>query len=287
MVGSRSVKSPDHQSSQVTAQLRMVNEGAHGTITQSMLFCRHGRRRPAQLLRPATRHGGAPLHRPRHPRALERYDLVAGVGHRLCHALSRSVPRGGRALSRLDAGNAGRGALAVVAAGAGRAGRGGRLAADRCGGRSRAAGACAGKFGRPGRAAARSVAGARRRRPTAGGGAQPARAVGAHGHDAVRSGPALFAAADHAPPARDLVHADRMGRGALRAADRARLVPALGRGLGTRRRNDLGAVCRRAYRRGDEAGLSRDPGAARAAPPGADAATGARPLAGRCRAIPS
>ena len=78
---------------------------------------------------------------------------------------------------------------------------------------------------------------------------------------------------------------DRVGRGALRAADRARLVPALGGGLGTRRRNDLGAVCRRAYRRGDEAGLSRHPGAARAAPPGAGPATGARPLAGRCRAI--
>ena len=59
--------------------------------------------------------------------------------------------------------------------------------------------------------------------------------MGAHGHDAVRPRPALFALADHASPARDLVHADRLGRGALRAADRARLVPALGGRLGARR----------------------------------------------------
>ena len=58
--------------------------------------------------------------------------------------------------------------------------------------------------------------------------------------------------------ARGLVHAGGLERGAVRAADRARLVPAFGGGLGAHRRDDLGAVRRRAYRRGHQAGLSRD-----------------------------
>src|SRR5262249_45394373 len=86
--------------------------------------------------------------------------------------------------------------------------------------------------------------------------------------------PALFAPADHAAPARNLVHADLVGRGALRAAGLARLVPARRRGLGAHRRDDLGAVRRRAHRGGDQAGLSRDPGAAREAQ--ARACAGAR-----------
>ena len=152
-----------------------------------------------------------------------------------------------------DAGAAGRGALAVLTPGARRAGRGGRLAADRFRGRSRPPGACAGKFERSGRASARGMAGPRRRRTAARGDPEPARAVGAHGHDPVRPRPPLFAHANHPSAARDLVHADRMGRGALRAADRARLVPALGGRLGTCRRHDLGAVRRRPYCRGDKA----------------------------------
>ena len=64
-----------------------------------------------------------------------------------------------------------------------------------------------------------------------------------------------------ASAARGLVHAGGLERSALRAADPARLVPALGGGLGAHRRDDLGAVRRRAYRRGDQAGLSRDSGA--------------------------
>ena len=79
-----------------------------------------------------------------------------------------------------------------------------------------------------GRAAARGVARAGAGRAAAGGGSEPARRVGAHGHDAVRPWAALFALADHRVVARDLVHADRLGRGALRAADPARLVPAHG-----------------------------------------------------------
>ena len=61
----------------------------------------------------------------------------------------------------------------------------------------------------------------------------------------------------NAAPARHLVHADRMERGALCAADRARLVPAFGGGLGAHRRDDLGAVRGRAHRGGNQAGLSR------------------------------
>ena len=56
------------------------------------------------------------------------------------------------------------------------------------------------------------------RRPADGGGAEPARRLGAHGYHAVRSRPALFALADQSAAARDLVHADRLERGALRAA---------------------------------------------------------------------
>jgi hypothetical protein len=216
----------------------------------SVLFCPYGCRRPAQFLRPAPRRRGPAFHRPRHSRALEGHALAAGIGHRLCDALSRPVPRGGRALPRLDAGAARRRALAVEPAGAGRFGRGGRTAADRFRRRSRAAGPCAGNVVRSGRIVARSVARSRRRRPAACCGAQPAQRLGAHGHHAVRSRPALFAVANHAAPSRDLVHADRLGRGALRAADPARLVFALCRGVGARRRHVRFAVRRRATRLG-------------------------------------
>ncbi len=56
-----------------------------------------------------------------------------------------------------------------------------------------------------------------------------------------------------------------------------RLVPALGDGVGARRRRAVAAVRRRAYRGSDQAGLSRDPGAPRthAADSGAAAGAGA------------
>ena len=54
-----------------------------------------------------------------------------------------------------------------------------------------------------------------------------------------------------------------LGRGAVRAAGRQRLVPALGDGVGARRRGAVAAVRRRAYRGSDQAGLSRDPRAPR------------------------
>ena len=54
-----------------------------------------------------------------------------------------------------------------------------------------------------------------------------------------------------------------MGRGAVRATGRERLVPAFGRGMGAGRSNIVVAVCRRSYRGSDQAGLSRDPGASR------------------------
>ena len=199
--------------------------------------------------------------------------------HRLCRALSRPVPRRGRALSRLHAGGAGRGEVADGAADAVGAGGGtGAAAAGRLG-RPRAAGPCAGEFAEPHGAAARGLARARLRRAVAGGGAEPARAVGAHGHDAVRPRPALFALADHQSDARSLVHAGVVERSAVRAADPARLVSAFGGGVGARRRDALGAVRRRAHRRGDQAGLSRDPGAPRKARAGAGAQARARAVA--------
>ena len=93
--------------------------------------------------------------------------------------------------------------------------------------------------------------------------------------DAVRPWPALFARADHATAAADLVHPDRLGRGAVRAAGRRRLVPALGAGMGAGGRSAVAAIRRRAYRGGDQAGLSRDPRASRAGAADPVAAAGA------------
>jgi len=62
----------------------------------------------------------------------------------------------------------------------------------------------------------------------------------------------------------------------------ARLVPALGGRVGTHRRDAVGAVCRRPYRGGDQAGLSRDPGPARETPAGSRAQAGAGALGGCC-----
>ncbi len=116
------------------------------------------------------------------------------------------------------------------------------------------------------------------------GGAEPARGVGAHRYHALRSWPSLFALADQAAFARDLVHADRLERGALRAAGRPRLVPALGAGLGARGRQRVGAVRRRAYGGGDQAGLSRHSGAASQTQAGAGAGTGAGAVTWRVNA---
>src|ERR1700732_2191792 len=101
--------------------------------------------------------------------------------------------------------------------------------------------------------------------PRGGGGARhnPARGMDSHRQHAVRSRPALFALADHAIAAADLVHADGVGRSTVHAAGRRRLVPALGDGVGARRRGAVAAVCRRSYRGGQQAGLSRDPRQAR------------------------
>src|SRR5664279_2118352 len=226
-------------------------------------------RGPAQFLRPAPGRGGPPLRRPRHSRTVEGYRRPARARRRLCHALSRPVPRGGRTLPRLHAGRAGRGEMADHAAGAFGAGGRKRAAATRLGGRSRDPGARAGNDQRSGCAAARGLARAGGGRAAAGGGAEPARPVGAHGHHAVRPWPALFALADQSALARDLVHADRLERGALRAADRARLVPAFGGGVGAHRLDAVGAVRRRAHGGSDQTGLPRNSGAARETPAGA------------------
>ena len=104
--------------------------------------------------------------------------------------------------------------------------------------------------------------------------------MGAHGHDAVRPRPALFALADFALAAGDIVHPDVLGGSALHAADRPRLALSVGGRLGARRPHHLGAVRRRPHRRGDEAGVPRDPGPPRKAP--------LRPRAGaRACAVPA
>src|SRR5262249_7351676 len=97
-----------------------------------------------------------------------------------------------------------------------------------------------------------------------------------------RPWPTLFALADHGIVARDLVHTDRLGRGPLRAADRARLVSAFGGCLGAGGRDDFGTIRRRACRRGNEAGLSRHPRAARKASTGACARTRTGSITARC-----
>src|SRR5580700_10805647 len=66
-----------------------------------------------------------------------------------------------------------------------------------------------------------------------------------------------------------------MERGALRAAGRARLVSALGGGVGAHWRNAVGAVRWRASCGSDKAGLSRDTGTAREKPSGPGTRTGA------------
>src|SRR5258707_10892561 len=109
---------------------------------------------------------------------------------------------------------------------------------------------------RRGGTVARGMARAGGRRSNSRGRPEPAWRVGPDGHDAVRSRTALFPLAVNAPSARDMVYADRMGRRALRAADRSSLVFAFGVSLGTHRRYDVGAVCGGASRRSNKAGLS-------------------------------
>ena len=72
-----------------------------------------------------------------------------------------------------------------------------------------------------------------------------------------------------------------LGRGAVHAAGRQRLVPAFGDGLGARRRSAVDAACRRAYRGSDQAGLSRAARASRTRAADSIAAAGAGALAKR------
>jgi hypothetical protein len=125
-----------------------------------------------------------------------------------------------RTLHRLHAGGAGRAEMADRAAGARDADRRIFDAAAGCGRGPHPAGPRAGDVGRSGTAAARSVARAGAVGPADRSDSQPARRVDAHRQHAVRSRPALFARADHAIAAADLVHADGVGRGAVPAAGR-------------------------------------------------------------------
>src|SRR5690606_31384345 len=100
------------------------------------------------------------------------------------------------------------------------------------------------------------LAGARARRTIAARGAEPPRSLGADGYDAVRAGPALFAPATRVAPARGVVHAGRLARGAVVSADFAALDVAHGAGLGARGLCAVAAVARRAYRGSDQAGVA-------------------------------
>ena len=194
---------------------------------------------------------------------------------RLSDALSRPVPRGQRALHRVHAGGPGGVEVADGAAGAGDPDRRIFDAAAGCRGRPHPARSCAGNVRRSGTAAARSVARAGAVRPADRGDPESPRRMDTHRRDAVRPWPALFARADHATAAADLVHPDRLGRGAVHAAGRRRLVPALGAGMGAGGRSAVAAICRRAHRGGEQAGLSRDPRASRAGAADPVAAAGA------------
>src|SRR5450755_1309099 len=104
---------------------------------------------------------------------------------------------------------------------------------------------------------------------------EPARSVDPHRQYTLRAWPALFAHADHAIIAANLVHTDGMGRGAVHAAIRGRLVPALRHGMGARRRGAVAAGRRCPYRGGHQAGLPCDPGKARTHAAHSSAAAGA------------
>src|SRR5262249_22268908 len=91
--------------------------------------------------------------------------------------------------------------------------------------------------------------------------------------------PAVFPFADHSLIARSVVHASGLGGGSVCPSCRARLVPAIGNGMGTSGRRDCRAICRSAYRGGHQAGLSRHTRAAGTHPTRACGGAGARALA--------
>ena len=191
--------------------------GKHGVVD-----CAHDHRRhrPPRFLFAAPRHRGAAVDQPRHPGALARCGRAARARARLPDALPRPVSRGFRTLPRLHAGGAGRPEMADRAPRAGDPDR--RVlhaAAGRRGGPD-PAGPRAGNVRRSGAPAARGVAGAGAVWPADRGDPEPARRVDAHRQYAVRSRPALFARADHAIAAADLVHPGLVGRGAVPAAGR-------------------------------------------------------------------
>src|SRR4051794_6271690 len=238
----------------------------------------HDRRcyRPAGLLLPAPRHCGAAADQSRHSRALAGCAGAAGTGARISDPLSRPVSRGQRALHRLHAGGAGGTEMADGPADAGIPRRPILIAAAGCERRPHPAGSRAGAIGRSGRAAAGGLAGVGALRTDDCDHPQPARGLDSDRQYAVRAGPALFALADHTPAAPDLVHADGVGRSAVHAAGRRRLVSAVGDCLGAGRRGAVAAVRGGSHCRSDQAGLSRHSRAPRThtADPGARAGAG-------------
>ena len=200
--------------------------------------------------------------------------VADGAG--LLRPLSRPLSRRGDAHAGADAGRAGRLALAAGRAlGGGAGGRRHAAAAGRLH-RPRAGRACAGDGRASERGARRGLAGAGAGGPGDHRRAVAARRLGAGRRHAVRPRPAVLARAIARPRARRLVLGGVLGRGALCAAVPPPRVRQLGPGDRAGRRGGRPAVRRRAYRRGDQAGLPpgrRAPAARNAADP---ARTGAR-----------
>src|SRR5712691_5793160 len=238
------------------------------------------RRRPSQLLFAAARHRGAEAVVARDPHALAEHARARARRARLRDALSRRVPRRGRAHLRTDAVEAGGGEMADRGTFALGACRRCAVAAPRRLGRPRARGACAGNDDPRARHAARGLAGAGGRRPPPAHRAEPARHLGAPRYDAVRTWAAVFAPPAGGIAARSAVHAGRVERGAVAAAAHARAIPAHGGRVGAGGADAFASLRRRSHRGSDEAGLASDPGAA-----GAQVRTYAGAEGGVCRRL--
>ena len=188
----------------------------------------------------------------------------ARAGARLSDAVSRIVSRRRRALHRLHAGSARRTQMADGASDIGGARRSVSAAAAGCISRSHPDGSCIGNDGRSGGTAARGLARALAIRARDGDHSKSPRRVDANQLDAVRSRPTLFASQITQLLRQTWFTPTAWSEALFMPPVGRRLVPAFGDGLGADRRGAVDALCRRAYRRGHQTGLSRDPRQARA-----------------------
>ena len=172
-------------------------------------------------------------------------------------ALSRPLPRRGRARAGGHARHAGRVALAGRRRRADGPGRRGGAAPSRPVHGPRPAGACARMHRKGAPHDAGNLAGALGQRPSAGGGAQPARHLGPLRAHPLWPWPALFHGPDHAVAARNHVHAGAVLGRPLRAADPLADGVVVGARLGGDRPALVYRLRRRGHGRGDERDLRR------------------------------